>query len=222
MSVSDFFCKYRRKCLLNSLLPVPTPRGSDLVHLEWLRNLDAPAWQGLTVLDLGCGSGFICEEAVDKGARLVCGLDFVKPEFFSLSSKWKFVAHDLDAPDWSQHLPARSFDVIMAFDILEHVASPYAFLKACSSLMSANSLLFITTPNVGSWERFLKPDSWSGVIDEQHKILFTRYSLNFLLSRVGLSSLKMTAPMRSLAFLGEFQPDIGGQILCKAALKKSV
>ena len=195
------------------------PRGSDLVHLDWLRSLQAPSWRGLNVLDLGCGSGFVCEEAIRNGAGLVCGLDFVKPEFFSSDSKWKFVTQDLDAQDWPRSLPGSSFDIILAFDILEHVASPYAFLKACASLMTPTSILVITTPNLGSWERVAKPDSWSGVTDEQHKVLFTRYSLNFLLSRVGISTVKMTAPMRSLAFLGPLQPHIGGQILCKAALK---
>lgn len=194
------------------------PRGSDIVHLDWLKKLGIVSWQGMDVLDLGCGSGFVCEEAIRNRAKAVCGLDFVTPEFFSPQSKWKFVSQDLDASDWYAKLPESKYDIILAFDILEHVASPYLFLKACAELMKKNSKLIITTPNLGSWERLANPNGWSGVTDEQHKVLFTRYSLSFLLSKVGLAVEQIAAPMRSLAFLGPIQPHIGGQILCKANL----
>lgn len=197
------------------------PRGSDFTHLQWLEDLRAPAWTGLNVLDLGCGSGFLCDEAMRHGAKSACGVDFVKPEFFSPQSSWTFVSQNLDDAEWYKNLSAKKYDLILAFDILEHVASPYLFLKACFSLMAESSQLIITTPNLASWERFLKPDSWSGVIDEQHKVLFSRYSLNFLLNRVSLSANTIEAPMRSLSFLGPFQPQIGGQILCKASPSKA-
>jgi len=106
----------------------------------------------------------------------------------------------------------------MAFDILEHLESPYRFFKAIKSILSKNGPLVLATPNTLSWECFMKPASWSGAQDPQHKILINRYRLKFLLSRAGLKCTQIRAPMRTLIPLGPLQPQIGGQIICLASV----
>lgn len=199
----------------------PAPRISDAVHLEWLQDLGVSSFSGLRLLDLGCGSGFLARFAKEQGALVSVGVDIEKPRdgVFAANS-WHFVQANLDGEDWLKELPLQEFDMILAFDIIEHLRSPVAFLEQCQKLLGASGSLYLTTPNIQSLERHLKPDSWSGAFDPQHRILFSRYSLGFLLKKVGLHAAQMQAPMRSLRWLPRWlQPPVGGQLLVQAQVK---
>ncbi|HYX31499.1 MAG TPA: class I SAM-dependent methyltransferase [Oligoflexus sp.] len=197
-----------------SLARDPVPRASDGVHLEWLQDLGAHSYVGTRLLDLGCGSGFVARFAS-------VGVDIEKPKdgVFE-SNSWQFVQANLDGEDWLKELPLQQFDMILAFDILEHLRSPVAFLEQVRKLLSPQGSLYLTTPNIQSLERLLNPDTWSGATDPQHRILFSRYSLSFLLRKMGFETVQMKAPMRSLRWLPSWlQPPIGGQLLVQARLQ---
>jgi len=192
------------------------PKTSDLDHLQWLKDLGCDSFQNVSVLDVGCGTGFVCHEAMRQGARRAVGLDIVEPAGLTSNSNWKFINGDLNSDVWTSGVGEGKFDLILAFDILEHLDSPYRFLKTLRECMDTSGKLVLTTPNLTSWERYAKPTSWSGVQDDQHKTLFSRYSLRFLLSKVGFDCVVLKAPLRSLGGLGPLVPQIGGQIVCVA------
>lgn len=192
-----------------------TPWQSDLDHLNWLSLAKLDNFSGKQILDLGCGSGYVCQKAMEQGAQRVVGIDIIKPKLAE-SGKFDFQIANLDASDWHESIQG-DFDLIFAFDILEHLASPFWFLSSCHQKLKANGILVLTTPNCLSWERFYKPNNWSGVQDPQHKTLFTKYSLKFMLEKSGFNQNSIKAPMRALGFLGPLQPQIGGQILVKAS-----
>ena len=196
----------------------PTARASDQVHLEWLSQLGIKSFAGLRVLDVGCGSGFLARLALEQGALDSVGLDIEKPrEGFGPHAAWTFVQADLDRANWQVELLSKSFDLILAFDIIEHLRSPVAFLEQCRALLQSQGKLFLTTPNVQSLERILHPKTWSGAFDPQHRILFSPYSLKFLMARTGFRTLNLSAPMRLLRWLPfSLQPAIGGQLLLVA------
>ena len=190
------------------------PWQSDLNHLTWLSDVGIEGFKGDRLLDLGCGSGYLCELAMAEGAHSAVGVDLVKPNGFDEEqAKWKFANLDLNSNRWHEDLPQK-FSLILAFDILEHLDSPYDFLKSCQELLDADGQLMLTTPNVSSWERYAKPGGWSGVRDPQHKYLFNKYSLGFLLRKVGLTPGIVKAPIRKLSFLGPLMPSLGGQLVC--------
>jgi len=195
------------------------PEGGDLDHLGWLGEHQLTNWQGKSILDLGCRSGYLCQEAMVGGARAAVGVDVVTPADLELKDrKWSFLQVDLDCHDWQKkvEIGGPNFDLILAFDILEHLQSPWHFLRACKGLLEPSGTIVLTTPNVNSWQRLLKPNGWSGATDDQHKTLFGTYSLGFLLKRMGFEVATMRAPLRSLSFLGPMQPQVGGQIFCVA------
>ncbi|MFK7872898.1 MAG: class I SAM-dependent methyltransferase [Oligoflexales bacterium] len=193
------------------------PWQSDLDHMKWLEYMGVHSFDGHRVLDLGCGSGFLCEKAMESGALLATGVDIVEPEMQKKNQSWEYLSLNLDGRQWRDHLVSHDkYSLILAFDIIEHLKSPYDFLEACLELLAEDGKLVVTTPNLMSWERYANPHDWSGVKDPQHKILFNRYSLTVLLNRVGYAGVTVKAPLRSLSFLGALQPHIGGQMLCVA------
>lgn len=193
-------------------------RGSDLDHLRWLAQAGIHEWQGKTLLDLGCGSGHLCRIASLQGARTVVGVDLVPPTV--APDAWTFLTVDLEGEAWAaqlaEHFPERRVDHILAFDIIEHLASPVRFLEGCRRLLAPQGKLVLTTPNIASWERLARGRQWSGATDPQHRVLFSPYSLGFLLERTGFSTERMTARMRALEPLGRFSPPIGAQIFAVA------
>jgi 2-polyprenyl-3-methyl-5-hydroxy-6-metoxy-1,4-benzoquinol methylase len=56
---------------------------------------------------------------------------------------------DLDGR-FAQALGPGSFDGCVALEILEHVRSPYHFLRECRALLRPGGLLFLSSPNVES------------------------------------------------------------------------
>ena len=194
----------------NSICAVP----SDLDHLKWLEDAGLASFSNKRLLDLGCGTGFLCDHAIEAGAVEAVGVDIICPRFDG-QPKWQFRELNLDGSSWHTGLQQK-FDLVLAFDIIEHLESPFRFLQSCHSILAPGGVLVATTPKTASWERFYNPKNWSGVRDPQHKTLFSKYSIRFMLEKVGFSEIRIQAPLRSLEFLGPLQPQIGGQILCLA------
>ncbi len=191
---------------------------SDIVHLRWMKSLGLLETKGLNVLDLGCGSGYLCRKFSKEGAENVIGVDIklpvdrdeskVSPQFFQI---------DLNEKEWLHSLlgaiTIEKFDLILAFDIIEHLGAPIELLKAVQSLLSDTGSLILTTPNTNSWERLLYPKTWSGAKDTGHLTLFNVYSLQFILQRAGLLSVYLHAKIDKLGPLASLFPGWGGQIL---------
>src|SRR5690606_37460646 len=102
--------------------PITEARAPDHDHLAWLANYARLELRGRAVLDLGTGSGFLCAEAVRRGARHVVGIDVVRP---STVAGWIYQEVDLDRRDWSELVErprdGQGFDLVTAFDVLEHL-----------------------------------------------------------------------------------------------------
>ncbi len=191
---------------------------SDLVHLAWLRNLGVENVKGLNILDLGCGSGFLCNKFMTDGARSVVGVDIERPVGLDFeNNNLNFLQLDLNNSEWASHLASKleiqKFDLVLAFDIVEHLNAPSDFLKNIHNILSDSGRLVLTTPNTNSWECLLFPQSWSGAKDPYHLTLFNTYSLGFILERTGFEIMKIQARINKLGPLAPLIPNWGGQLL---------
>jgi len=98
--------------------------GTKLPYLEHLvRHVPA----GARLLDYGCGIGSDGLLLLEAGYRVEFA-DFANPSVDYL--RWRMARRGLDAPihDLDRHVPA-GFDAAFAFDVIEHVSEPFAFLE---------------------------------------------------------------------------------------------
>ena len=110
----------------------------------------APFVRGKRVLDIACGEGYGSWFLKEWGAREVVGVDIsadaidAAQKFFSREGV-SFLAGDAcRAQDFLAHA---SFDLIVSFETIEHVADPLAFLLGLRSLASPEAGIFISCPN---------------------------------------------------------------------------
>jgi glycosyltransferase involved in cell wall biosynthesis/SAM-dependent methyltransferase len=205
-------------CLEKVHYSIQAQTPSDIVHLRWMESLGIQETKGLNILDLGCGSGYLCRKFSKVGSGNVVGIDINLPVDYDESGEGlQFLRIDLNEKDWVRSLlgaiTLERFDLILAFDIVEHLNAPFEFLKSVQTLLSDSGSLVLTTPNTNSWERLFFPTTWSGAKDADHLTLFNIYSLQFLLQRAGLPSVYLHAKVNKLGPLASLFPDWGGQIL---------
>ena len=104
---------------------------------------------GLRLLDIGCGGGLLSEPMARLGAEVV-GADPAPAniEVARLHAAQSGLAVDYRATT-AEALAAsgESFDVVLAMEVVEHVADRDAFLAACAGLLRPGGLLFLATIN---------------------------------------------------------------------------
>ena len=109
---------------------------------------DAP-FEGLRILDIGCGGGLLCEPMARLGATIV-GADAaernipvakVHAEQSGLDIDYRFTTAEAMAEAGEQ------FDVVLNMEVVEHVADPLAYLTACQQLLKPGGLQICSTLN---------------------------------------------------------------------------
>jgi SAM-dependent methyltransferase len=77
------------------------------------------------------------------------------------------------------------YDVVVSWDVLEHVRDPVAFLRECASYVKDDGVLCISTLDVDTWAPRLLKTRWPWLID-MHLYYFGRKTIPFLFRRAGL------------------------------------
>lgn len=145
-------------------------------------------FEGLRVLDIGCGGGLVSEPMARLGAA-VTGADAaagniavaqVHAEGQGLSIDYRAATAEALAD------AGELYDVVLALEIIEHVEGPAAFVATCRRLLKPGGLLIMSTLNrtarsfgaaiVGAewvmrwlprgthdWRRFITPDELAGL-----------------------------------------------------------
>ena len=103
----------------------------------------------LRVLDIGCGGGLMAEPMARLGAT-VTGADAAPGNIAvaSLHAQGQGLPIDYRATT-SEALTAEGlrYDVVMALEIVEHVADPAAFVATCRDLLRPGGMLIQSTLN---------------------------------------------------------------------------
>lgn len=123
-------------------------RQEVIGHYQLDPSLRQP-FQGLRSLDIGCGGGLLCEPLARLGAT-VLGIDAV-PENIQVA-QGHATKYGLDIayeaiPVEDLVTTGKTFDIITALEIVEHVQDLPLFLKSCCRLVKPGGLLFLSTLN---------------------------------------------------------------------------
>jgi 2-polyprenyl-6-hydroxyphenyl methylase/3-demethylubiquinone-9 3-methyltransferase len=106
-------------------------------------------FEGLRILDIGCGGGLLCEPMARLGADIV-GADAaernipvarVHAEQAGLNVDYRHTTAEAMAEAGEQ------FDVVLNMEVVEHVADPLSFLTACQRLLKPGGLHLCSTIN---------------------------------------------------------------------------
>ncbi len=169
---------------LHMLNPCRLDYVIDQICAEFGRDAKASRpFEGLRLLDIGCGGGLLSEPMARLGAEVV-GADAAPRNIpvARLHAEQSGLAIDY------RHTTAEAlaeagerFDVVLNMEVVEHVADPLAYLTACHDLLKPGGLMICSTLNrnpksfvmaiIGAehvmrwlpkgthdWRRFLTPD----------------------------------------------------------------
>ena len=175
---------------LHMMNPVRLDYITRQIAAEFGRDLKAARpFEGLRLLDIGCGGGLLSEPMARLGAEVV-GADAAERNI----PVARLHAEAQDLPIDYRHTTAEalvaggeSFDVVLAMEIVEHVADPAAFVATCHALLRPGGLMIASTINrnaksfmaaiVGAewvmrwlpkgthdWAKFITPEELTGMI----------------------------------------------------------
>lgn len=106
-------------------------------------------FEGLRLLDIGCGGGLLCEPMARLGARVV-GADAsaTNIEVAKLHAAQSGLAIDYRAATAEALADAgEKFDVILNMEVVEHVSDVPFFVERCCSMVKPGGLMFVATIN---------------------------------------------------------------------------
>lgn len=159
-------------------------RANEPTRIRRMKYLTPHMSQSASILEIGCSSGFMLFPSKEEGHECVG----IEPSgVFSEYVKNRGISVYSSVEDLAKNEPDRRFDVIQHFFVLEHIATPQAFLESQLRLLNRGGKIIFEIPNVAdplysiydipAFERFY----WSIA----HPWYFSEASLRFLLDKLG-------------------------------------
>lgn len=135
------------------------------------------------ILDVGCYAGFFLEVARKRGWD-VCG---VEPCAWACEYANKRLGLDVRKSSLKGiDFPAKYFDVVTVWDVLEHLHDPLGTLNEINRILKDDGLLCLTTINLSSLFAKLLGRSWPELM-QMHTYYFSNDTLRSLLQKVNFS-----------------------------------
>ncbi len=161
-------------------------------------------FEGLTLLDIGCGGGLLAEPMARLGFS-VTGADASErnvgtAKAHAAESGLPIAYRATTAETLSAE--GQSFDAILNMEVVEHVADLPGFLAACAAMLKPGGLMFVATLNktlkslalakIGAeyvlgwlprgthdWSRFIPPDTLQSLLEQSHLNILKRQGVSF-------------------------------------------
>lgn len=135
---------------LHMLNPCRLDYITTQIAAEFNRDLSAPKpFEGLRLLDIGCGGGLLSEPMARLGAT-VTGADAAERNIPVAQIHAEQMGLDIDYRHTTAEALAEKgerYDAVLNMEVVEHVADPQAFLDTCASLLNPDGLHICSTIN---------------------------------------------------------------------------
>lgn len=147
-----------------------------------------------SILEVGAGFGTFCEEM--KSREMFSRVVAVEP-----SPEWAKICREkrietIESPiEDVRFEESNKFDVIVSFEVIEHLFDPEKFVASCRRLLNPGGLLVMTCPN-GKGFDFLVLGKDCNSLDHEHLNYFNTASLAILMKKSGLEILEVITPGR--------------------------
>ncbi|WP_196260621.1 bifunctional 2-polyprenyl-6-hydroxyphenol methylase/3-demethylubiquinol 3-O-methyltransferase UbiG [Pelagibacterium limicola] len=123
-------------------------REKAISHFDRDTNSLRP-FEGLTILDIGCGGGLLCEPMARLGATVV-GADAGEKNIAVARIHAEQSGLDIDYRATTAEALAEAgarFDIVLNMEVVEHVADVPLYLESCANLVKPGGLMFLATIN---------------------------------------------------------------------------
>ena len=147
------------------------------------------ARSGYRLLDIGSGSGHFLAAARERGFD-VCGIEAAKASAdFAVRN---FGVPVLNKDLYQVELPVENYDVITAWDVIEHLPDPHEFLRRCVNWLKPGGIIALRFPSA-TWQK-TKAVVLNQILSANHPIFgstmhlyfFTEKTFKKLCEQVGL------------------------------------
>ncbi len=157
------------------------------------------------LLDVGCGSGFVLEVALERGWTDVHG---VEPSGDAIAKAAPAVAplivQDMMRPGLFDD---GSLSLVTLFQVLDHMPDPAGLVRDCRRILRPGGVILAFNHNVTAWSARLLGER-SPIIDVEHTFLYSPETMRRLFSEAGFEVLSVS-PVRntySLSYLTHLVP----------------
>ncbi len=134
--------------------------------------------KGGSLLDFGCGTGWFLEEA--KKYYKVNGVEYS-------DSLRKWLKTKLNISSFKDISKIKNkYDIITAFDVIEHVSSPLIFLRNLRKILKKDGVILIYTPNIDSLGFSYLKEKNNLLCPPHHLFYFNKNSFEYLCKKVDM------------------------------------
>jgi SAM-dependent methyltransferase len=157
------------------------------------------------LLEVGCASGFVLDEALDQGWAEVHGVEPSQVMVAAASPRVKpHIACDILR---SGLFAPASFDALCMFQTFDHLPNPAGLLDVCYQVLRPGGLILLLNHNVTAFSAKLLGER-SPIIDLQHTYLYSPATVARILNAHGFHPLEVGSVQNdyTLRYLGHLAP----------------
>lgn len=132
------------------------------------------------LLDIGCGYGFFLELA--KPYYSVQGVERNRKLSHKVSQRLSLPIYGGDFLESAFH---KQYDILTAFDVVEHIPRPDLFIQKCYKINKDKGLLFIETGDIEALLPKIQGKKWRLINPPEHLNYFSVKTLSLLLESCG-------------------------------------
>ena len=180
--------------LFNSKLPDSSTSGKkrtsyDSMLYQWkfdiISKYSSPPNGRIKLLDIGCGDGKFVFDASQRGFDAV-GIDLSPDRIAKGKELYDLNDAQLKCMNVNEFSSHEKFDVIVMWDVIEHVESPSKLLESIKLISHEQTKVFALTMSLDSITYRLFGQNWNYINPTQHLHYFSHTTMEKLFTKVGM------------------------------------